>query len=254
MPWTERSRRRWAGQGRRAAIVLGLMLASAPALAAEPGATDDGFVCARAVVALDASKSTASSAFDRQRVALAEAFRHPLLAQAVQDCLPGSIGVLAMTWSGRGVQRVCAPWTVLRSAEELAGFAEAIERCAYHGGTTDIGAAVEAALGQLERAPLESHYRVVFLLTNGLTDKGAEARLARARAVAEELGVTVAGHALLNQASFWKAPRSRHDPLRRWVEIKVTAGPRAFTSASDVGEDNAEILDALIRLLRQELH
>lgn len=234
-----------------------LLLASVAALlsgGARPARAEaDRFVCAQIVIAVDASESTEASAFERQRRALAEAFRHPRLAAATQDCLPGSFGAAVLTWAGPGDQRICAPWTVLRSAEELSGFAPAIERCRHQGGTTDIGSAVETALDLLERSPLESHYRIVYLLTNGRTNDGAEARLQLARESAERLGITLAGHALLHRATFWKAPRNQHEPFRRWVEIEVTTGPRAFTAASEPGEDRREILNALIRMLRQEL-
>ncbi|MDX1540108.1 MAG: DUF1194 domain-containing protein [Geminicoccaceae bacterium] len=232
-----------------------LLLGRDGAVAAEPTLSSevDPFVCAQTVIAVDASESTESSAFDRQRQALSDAFRHPRLAAAVQDCLPGSFGVAVLTWAGPGDQRVCAPWTVLRSAEDLAGFAPMIEGCTHQGGTTDIGSAVDAALDLLERSPLMSHYRIVYLLTNGRTNDGAELRLELARQAVERQGVTLAGHALLHRAVFWKAPRTRHDPFRRWVEIEVTAGPRSFTGASEPGEDAREILNALVRMLRQEL-
>lgn len=242
----------------RRLLAVAFVLGGVPAVLADEttGATAaDPFVCAQAVIAIDASRSTESGAFERQLTALAEAFREDRLAAAVQDCLPGSFGVALMTWAGPGDQRVCAPWTTLRSAEDLEAVAEAIEGCSYHGGTTDVGAAVAAGTALLELSPFLSHYRIVFLLTNGRTDEGAEPRLEAARRQAELAGVTVLGHALLShKPQFWKAPRSRHDPFRRWVEIRVTTGPRAFTTASDPDEDAGEILDALIRMLRQELH
>ena len=96
--------------GRLRALFLAIALAVGFGWQARPGqALEDPLVCAQAVIAVDASGSTASSAFDRQRIALLEAFRHPQLAAAVQDCLPGSFGVLVMTWAGLGDQHVCVP-------------------------------------------------------------------------------------------------------------------------------------------------
>jgi hypothetical protein len=217
-------------------------------------AVEDVFVCAQLVIAVDASTSTQEGAFDRQIAALSDALSRPRLAAAVQDCLPGTLGLAILTWSGPGQQALCQPWTPVRSAGDMAAVADRLLRCPELGGTTDMGGALDAALDLIATSPFESHYRIVYLLTNGRTDEGREAELRAARGQAEAAGVTITGHALLRRASFWKAPKNRFDPFHRYVDLEVTTGPRSFTSASDVGEDEAEVLEALVRMLRQELN
>lgn len=226
----------------------------APASAQAQTTTRPDFVCARLVLALDGSASTAASAFSRQVRALDVAFREPALAAAVQDCLPGTVAVAVIVWAGPSDQRLCQPWTAIDGRAALHALADRLHQCPYPGGTTDIGAALERALDLIAGAPFESHYRIVFLGTNGLTNIGADRRLADAQARAVAEGVTVNGHALLQPASIWKARTTGPDPFQTYVEQQVTAGPRAFTVASDRDTDAAVVLDALIRMLRQELH
>lgn len=216
-------------------------------------AVADPFVCARLVIAIDASTSTEQGAFERQIAALSGAMEAPRFAEAVQDCLPGTLGLAVLTWSGPGQQVLCQPWSAVTTAEDMRRISETLESCPRLGGSTDLGGALGAALGLLEGSPFESHYRIVYLFTNGRTDSGREPLLQTIRDEAEASGVTVAGHALLRRSRFWKAPRNSLDPFHRYVDLEVTTGPRSFTSASDVGEDQGEVLDALVRLLRQEL-
>lgn len=132
--------------------------------------------------------------------------------------------------------------------------AERLQDCHYFGGTTDIGRAVDHGLRKLETSPFVSFYRIVFILTNGRTDRDAEGALARARARAAAAGVTLAAHALLRD------PPDRSNPffvadalgLERYVAERVSAGPRAFTAHSRPETDVETVLDALVEMLRQE--
>ncbi|HEX6142357.1 MAG TPA: DUF1194 domain-containing protein [Geminicoccaceae bacterium] len=218
---------------------------------------DEGkpFVCAQVVIAIDGSESTRDSGFQRQIQALDHALRHAELHQALQDCLPGSVALGLITWSGPNQQSICLPWSVVRNGGDLALTAFALQSCRYIGGTTDIGAAVIYALRMLSSAPYESYYRSVLLLTNGRTDRGAEARLMAARQAADRAKITLVGHALLRKSRSWLGQgRPDHEPLRDYVARNITAGPRAFWSASDLPADWREILNTLVRMLRQELN
>ena len=219
-----------------------------------PAWLGDRFVCARLVFALDGSGSTGAGAFGRQIRSLGAALRAPATAIALQDCLPGRVAVAVIVWAGPADQRLCQRWMAIDGSGGLQALAERLDRCPYPGGTTDIGAALERAIDLITTAPFDSHYRIVFLATNGLTDIGAGPRLkaARARAVAE--GITVNGHALLQPASRWQNRTPARDPFEHYVAQEVTAGPRAFTTASDHDEDEPAVLSALVRMLRQELH
>lgn len=214
------------------------------------------FVCADVVVAIDGSESTRERGFERQIRTLEQAFRHADLHRALQDCLPGSIGLALMTWSGPGQQGICLPPHVISNANECALASFKVAQCRYFGGTTDIGAALDRAVDLLDASTHHSFYRVVLLLTNGRTDRGSEERLARARVRAAERGVTVVGHGLIRKTrgALAAEPGIGPHPFHRYVERHVTTGPRAFTSSSDRTSDAPVVLDTLIRILRQELH
>ena len=113
---------------------------------------------------------------------------------------------------------------------------------------------MDHGLEVLERSPFVSYYRTVLLLTNGRTNRGAEAVLAAARARAVSAEVTVAGYALLrpepNSPSPFYVPAAR--PLERYLAEQVSIGPRGFTAYSRPENDGEALLRALAEILRQE--
>jgi hypothetical protein len=214
---------------------------------------DAPFVCAQVVLAIDGSASTREGAFHRQIESLRAAFGSESLYRAIQDCLPGSVAFAAITWSGPDAQDLCLDWSLVTNGDEGEHLARHLERCRYFGGSTDIGRAVDYGLRVLERSPFASYYRIVFVLTNGRTDRSADARLAAARAHAAAAAVTVTAYALLRPE-----PRPGHLyvasalPLERYVAERVTVGPRAFTAYARPGGDCDALLRALVEMLRQE--
>jgi Protein of unknown function (DUF1194) len=214
---------------------------------------DAPFVCAQVVLAIDGSASTREGAFHRQIESLRAAFGSEPLYRAIQDCLPGSVAFAVITWSGADAQDLCLDWSPVTNQADGRRLAAHFERCKYFGGSTDVGRAVEYGLRVLERSPFASYYRIVFILTNGRTDRGADASLAASRAHAAAAAVTVTGYALLR-------PEPKPNPLfvpdamplERYVAERVSAGPRAFTAHSRPGNDVETLLRALVEMLRQE--
>jgi hypothetical protein len=238
-----------------AALALCAVEAVAAAERSEPpAAPETPFVCTQVVLAIDGSKSTDESDFHRQIEGLRAVFGREPLYHALQDCLPGSVAFAVMTWSGAEQQDLCLDWALVTNVEDGHHLAEQFARCRYFGGSTDIGRAVDYGLRVLERSPFASYYRTVLILTNGRTDRGAEASLAAARARAAAAAVTLAGYALLRPEPTGPAAASMRAarPLDRYVAEQVSAGPRAFTAHSRPGSDVGSLLRALIELLRQE--
>jgi hypothetical protein len=246
---------RWSAVG---TAVLALCAAEGMGAAAreEPPALEDApFVCAQVVLAIDGSASTRQGAFHRQIESLRAAFESELLYHAIQDCLPGSVAFAVMTWSGAQEQERCLHWALVTKRADGERLAEQFEQCRYFGGSTDIGQAVQYGLGVLERSPFASYYRTILILTNGRTDRAAQASLAAARARAAGAAVTLAGYALLRpepkrSPSPFHVPGAR--PLERYLAEQVSAGPRAFTAHSRPEDDREALLRALIEMLRQE--
>jgi hypothetical protein len=227
---------------------------AAAADAEGPAPQETPFVCAQVVLAIDGSKSTDGRDFRRQIEGFRAAFGSKPLYHAIQDCLPGSVAFAVITWSGAEQQDLCLNWALVTDVDDGHHLAEQFATCRYFGGSTDIGRAVDFGLRLLERSPFASYYRTVLILTNGRTDRGAEASLVAARARAGAAAVTLAGYALLRPElkspiiAFLSAAR----PLERYVAEQVSAGPRAFTAYSRPGSDVGSLLRALIELLRQE--
>jgi hypothetical protein len=237
------------------AALLGLWAAGQNGAAAhESDPAELPFVCAQVVLAIDGSKSTHEDAFFRQIESLRAAFESEPLYHAIQDCLPGSVAFAAITWSGAEQQDVCVNWALVTNRDDGQDLARHLESCRYFGGSTNIGRAVDDGLQLLASSPFASYYRIVLLLTNGRTDRGAEAKLSAARERAAEAAVTVAGYALLRpepkDPSPFFVPDAR--PLERYVAKDVSAGPRAFSAYSRPDDDREMLLRALIELLRQE--
>jgi len=244
---------RWPAIGIAVLTLCGLEGTGAAEL--EPPARQEvPFVCAQVVLAVDGSKSTQESAFHRQIESLRAAFGSEPLYHAIQDCLPGSVALAAITWSGADQQDLCLDWSLVTNRDNGQRLAEHFERCRYFGGSTDIGRAVDYGLRVLESSPFASYYRIIFILTNGRTDRGADARLAAARARAAAAAVTLAGYALLRPEP--KGPSPLLGPVARPLELYVaeyvSAGPRTFTAHSHPEDDVESLLRALMELLRQE--
>jgi hypothetical protein len=236
--------------------VLALYAAGATGAAAPEDAStplDAPFVCAQVVLAIDGSASTREGTFRRQIEGLRAAFGSEPLYRAIQDCLPGSVAFAAITWSGPDEQDLCLDWSPVTTRADGRRLAADLDRCRYFGGSTDIGRSVEYGLHVMARSPFASHYRIVLVLTNGRTDRGATATLAAARAHAAAAAVTVTGYALLRPEP---TPHPLYVPgalpLERYLAERVTAGPRAFTAYARPGGDPEALLRALVEMLRQE--
>jgi hypothetical protein len=234
--------------------LLGVEASDAAAPAEVPAENDAPFVCAQVVLAIDGSGSTRDGAFDRQIEAFRAAFGSGRLHRAVQDCLPGSVAFAVITWSGADQHDLCLGWSVVTNRAGGRQIGERFERCKFFGGSTDIGHAVDYGLQVLESSPFASYYRVILLLTNGRTDRGAESRLSTARAKAAAAAVTLVGYALLrpeppNPSPFFVPDANR---LEDYVANQVSAGPRAFTVHSRPSDDVEALLQALVEMLWQE--
>jgi hypothetical protein len=159
-----------------------------------------------------------------------------------------------ITWSGVEHHDLCLEWAVVTNRNQGQHVAASLERCRYFGGTTEIGRAVDYGLRTLERSPFGSFYRGLLILTNGRTDRGAEANLAAAQAKAAATAVTLTGYAILSPEPSAPSPFFVPDSIRleTYVASHISAGPRAFTAYSRPGDDVEALLGALIEMLRQE--
>jgi hypothetical protein len=216
-------------------MVFGLLvlLAAGPGLSAQP-------VDLELVLAVDASSSISTGEFELQMIGLAEAFRHPAVAEVIETLAPRGIAVALMQWSSETNQVVAVDWTHVASAagaRALAARIEGVPRI-VGGGATAIGSAVAFAIALLAANGYAGLRRSIDLSGDGISNQGSTPAKIRDQAVA--LGITINGLAILKQ-----------DPnLDRYYKATVIGGPRAFVMTADRYRDFGP---AMLRKLIREI-
>jgi hypothetical protein len=144
------------------------------------------------VLAVDVSRSMDPDEQELQRQGFVEAFRSPLVHNAIRSGMLGRITVTYMEWSGDNQQTVVLPWTVIESPEGAAEFADRLAR-APTGRIfqTSISGAIQAGAKLLEATGAEPLRRVIDVSGDGPNSSGRAPNLARDEAVAK--GITING-------------------------------------------------------------
>jgi Ca-activated chloride channel family protein len=169
------------------------------------------------VLAMDVSGSVDPAEYRLQIDGLASALQD----QAVREILVQENAALLVTqWSNVGQQRVTLPWTRIRTARDVEGFAEAVRLVprAYAGSDTAVGAALFHALDQLALVP-DCRRKIVDLSGDG--DENVGFTVGRARQAAIAQGVEV------NALAIESMGVSISNFYRRWV---ITPGGFVETS------------------------
>ncbi|MFD1626857.1 DUF1194 domain-containing protein [Azospirillum griseum] len=214
--------------------LAGMVGAEPPKPAAAPTAASSTAVAL--VLALDGSASITQGDLEFQLQGHAAAFRDPSVAEALST---GGALVTLTVYSGPHTLKTLLPWTLLKTAEDAARFADRIDATprGFQGDSTAIGGAVVDALALFDQAPVRRAAparRVIDLVSNGFSNSGLDPQIARDRAAAR--GVTVNGLAILDEFSW----------LEDYFEENVIGGAGAFVrSAMD--------RDSFIEALRQKL-
>jgi hypothetical protein len=213
-------------------VVLGLGLGSA-VQAQEPEPVD-----LELVLAVDASSSVSSEEFDLQMSGLAQAFRHPAVAAAVEASGDLGIAVSLIQWADSRKQILAVDWmriTDAAGAVELADTIDATPRFLVGGGTA-IGAAISYSLRQIEISGYSGRRRVIDISGDGRTNQGVRPTKVREIAVAE--GVTINGLAILNEDPY----------IDGYYLYHVIGGTGAFVmSATNYEDFAAAMLEKLLK-------
>ena len=190
------------------------------------------------VLAVDASSSVSSEEFDLQMHGLAEAFRDPRVASAIQAGGDLGIAVAMVQWADNRRQFLAVDWTAIRDSAAAEGFADVIDRTPRFvvGGGTAIGGAIQFSVRELQRNSFQGRRQVIDLSGDGRANQGAQPADVRDRAVAA--GVTINGLAILNE-----------DPnIDTYYLYHVIGGTGAFVVTATSYEDfAAAMLEKLIR-------
>jgi hypothetical protein len=188
----------------RFAIVLAITLAFL--LIGRSGVQAQTEVDLALVIAVDISYSMDPDEQESQREGFAEAFRSPLVHDAIRKGFLGRIAVTYMEWAGAYDQRVVLPWTVLDNAETILAFADRIATIPLRRAQrTSVSGAIDAAARQFENNGMETARKVIDVSGDGANNQGRPVTYARDEAVAK--GITINGlPIMLKQPGFQDDP------------------------------------------------
>jgi hypothetical protein len=171
------------------ALVLALLagLAPRPSAAADPTEVDLALV-----IAVDISYSMDPDEQALQREGFAEAFRSPLVHEAILRGMLGQIAVTYVEWAGAYDQKVLLPWTVLDNPEGIMAFANRIAALPLRRAQrTSVSGAIDFGMRLLDESGVEAARRVIDVSGDGPNNQGRPVTPARDDAVAK--GVTING-------------------------------------------------------------
>jgi hypothetical protein len=144
------------------------------------------------VVAVDISYSMDPEEQALQREGFAEAFRSPLVHDAIRRGMLGRIAVTYMEWAGAYDQRVAIPWTLLDNPESLMAFGDRIAKVPLRRAQrTSIAGAIDQGVKLLAESGFEATRRVIDISGDGPNNQGRFVTVSRDDAVAK--GITING-------------------------------------------------------------
>lgn len=144
------------------------------------------------VLAVDISYSMDPEEQALQREGFAEAFRSPLVHDAIRRGMVGRIAVVYMEWAGASDQQVIVPWSLLDNPESILGFAHKIASTPLRRAQrTSLSGAIDFSVALLERSGFEATRRVIDISGDGPNNQGRLVVPARDEAVAR--GITING-------------------------------------------------------------
>ena len=185
------------------------------------------------VLAADVSRSIDAGKFQLQREGYAAAISDPRVLDAIHSGRNGRIGLTFVEWSGVGSQRVVIDWTEIADAESAKGFGDRVlEAPRSFADRTSISGAIEFAMAQLARAPLQLPRRTIDVSGDGTNNAGRDVILARDEALSQ--GVTINGLVILSETPLAWNPDHTNPPggLENYYREHVIGGPGAFAMAA----------------------
>jgi hypothetical protein len=191
------------------------------------------------VLAIDVSSSVNGERYELQMRGYAEAFRNPMVTDAIAQTPSGAIAVTLVQWAGYGHYEQVIGWTIIHDAGTASRFANTIaETTRALDGSTSLSGAIDFSARLLRTNGLNARRRVIDVSGDGSNNQGRPATLARDEAVAA--GITINGLPILTE-----------DPtLDTYYREHVIGGPGAFLV---VAEDFESFSDAILTKLTIEI-
>ncbi len=202
-----------------------LVLAAVSLLAAPLQATADEEVDLALVIAVDISFSMDPEEQALQREGFVEAFRSPVVHEAIRRGTLGRIAVVYAEWAANFEQKIIVPWTVIDNPESAMAFAGRLQaQPTRRGPRTSVSGAIDFGVRLLGKSGVEATRRVIDISGDGANNQGRSVTAARDEAVAQ--GVTINGLPIMlkRATSYWDVTE-----LDVYYRDCVIGGPGAFT-------------------------
>lgn len=191
---------------RRMRLLLGLALMALLAMRSIPAAADTEVDLAL-VLAVDISNSMDPEEQALQREGFVEAFRSPVVHDAIRKGTLGRIAVIYAEWAGTWTQNVLVPWTVIDGPDGAKAFADRLAAKAItRAPRTSVSGAIDFGVRLLSESGVEPTRRVIDISGDGANNQGRSVTEARDEAVAQ--GITINGLPVLLKrgTSYWDVP------------------------------------------------
>ena len=146
------------------------------------------------VIAVDVSTSMDPAEQHLQRQGYVEAFRSPMIHQAIHGGLVGRIAVTYVEWAGAHprFQNVVVPWAVLEGPKDSLSFADRLAHAPiYRRAGTSLSQAIDFSLAFMASSQVLAARRVIDISGDGSNNQGPLITEVRDRAIAQ--GVTING-------------------------------------------------------------
>jgi hypothetical protein len=142
------------------------------------------------VIAVDVSFSMDPDEQSLQREGFIEAFRSPIVQDAIRRGALGRIAVSYVEWAGAGDQRLLLPWTVIDGPNGANAFADELSRKpTRRASRTSISGAIDFAVKMQEESGLTAVRRVIDVSGDGPNNQGRSVLAARADAIARNMTI-----------------------------------------------------------------
>ncbi|WP_353860434.1 DUF1194 domain-containing protein [Azospirillum formosense] len=189
------------------------------------------------VLAVDGSASITDGDLEFQLQGHAAAFRDP----DVRDALTaGGAAATLVVFSGPHSLRVLVPWAPLTSAEEVAAFADRIDKAprGFQGDSTALGSAIEESAKLFAGSGFDAARKVIDIVSNGFSNSGPDPAVVRDRV--ERQGITINALAILDEFPW----------LEEYYQENVVGGMNCFVKTA---MDRGSFVKALRQKLIQEI-
>lgn len=202
-----------------------LVLAAVAALFLAPlSALADDEVDLALVIAVDISFSMDPEEQALQREGFIEAFRSPVVHDAIRRGTLGRIAVVYGEWAANFEQRIIVPWTVIDNPESAMAFAGRLAaQPTRRGPRTSVSGAIDFGTKLLAQSGVEATRRVIDISGDGANNQGRPVTAARDETVAQ--GITINGLPIMlkRASSYWDVTE-----LDVYYRDCVIGGPGAF--------------------------